>query len=103
MFESHHHSETLVVRIEAGFGFCGRDIADGLKQTAVVEPIDPFQGCEFDHFQAPPRTLAMDHFGLKETNYGLCERVVVTVADTADRRLDPRFGETFGVPDRDIL
>ncbi len=31
------------------------------------------------------------------------QRVVVAVADTSDRRLNARFGETFGVFYRDIL
>jgi hypothetical protein len=29
-------------------GFCGRDVPDRLKQTSVVEPVDPFEGCVFD-------------------------------------------------------
>ncbi len=39
-FESRDHGETVVVRMEAGFGFCGRDVADGLEQASVVEPVD---------------------------------------------------------------
>ena len=48
MFESRDHSETVVVRIEARLGFCGRYVADGFEQAAVVEPVDPFQGGELD-------------------------------------------------------
>ena len=44
----------MVVRIEAGFGFCGRDIADGFEQASVVEPVDPFERGELDRFQAAP-------------------------------------------------
>lgn len=35
-----------------GFGFCGRDIADGLEQTSIIEPIDPFKSGELDGFHA---------------------------------------------------
>jgi hypothetical protein len=28
-----------------------RDVADGLQQPAIVEPVDPFQGGELDGFE----------------------------------------------------
>ena len=28
----------------ARFGFCGRSIADGVERSAVVQPVDPFEG-----------------------------------------------------------
>ena len=34
------------------FGFGRRDVADGLQQPAVVEPVDPFERGELDGFEA---------------------------------------------------
>jgi hypothetical protein len=45
----------------------------------------------------------MDHFGLVEAVDGLGQRVVVGIADAADGRFDPGFGEVLGVADRDVL
>ncbi len=33
------------------FGFGRREVADGLKEPAVVEPVHPFQGRELDGFE----------------------------------------------------
>ena len=33
------------------FGFCGRDITDRSHQAAVIEPVDPFAGCELDSLE----------------------------------------------------
>lgn len=45
----------------------------------------------------------MDHLGLVETVDRLGERVVVTVADAADGRLYPGFGQALGVLDGHVL
>lgn len=45
----------------------------------------------------------MDDLGLVKTVDGLCEGVVVAVADAADRRLDAGLGEPLGVFDGDML
>ena len=45
----------------------------------------------------------MDQLGFVEAVDGLGQRVVVAVADAADGRLDTRFGQAFGVFDRDVL
>ena len=45
----------------------------------------------------------MDDLGLVEAVDGFGERIVVAVADAADGRLDPRFGQALGVFDRDVL
>jgi hypothetical protein len=45
----------------------------------------------------------VDHFGLLQAVDRLGERVVVGIADAADRRFDARAGETFGIADRDEL
>ena len=45
----------------------------------------------------------MDDLGLVETVNRFGESIVITVADAADRRLDPGRGQAFGVLDRDVL
>ena len=45
----------------------------------------------------------MDDFGLEETVDGLGQRVVVGIADAADRAFDPGFGEPLGVANRKVL
>jgi hypothetical protein len=40
--------------VEVGLGFCGRDLPDGLEEAAIVEPVDPFEGCTFHGIEAAP-------------------------------------------------
>jgi hypothetical protein len=49
------------------FSFSGRDVTDGFEQTSMVEPVDPFQGCELDGVKRSPRPTSMDHLGLVKT------------------------------------
>lgn len=56
-----------------------------------------------DGLEGVPRASATEHFGLKEADNAFGERVVVPVADAADRGLDPGLFEAFGVFDRDAL
>ena len=44
MFESGCHGLTGDLGIVARLGFGGRDIADGLEEAPMVEPVHPFQG-----------------------------------------------------------
>jgi hypothetical protein len=44
--------------IVACFGLGGRNVANGLEQAPVVEPVDPFQCGELDSFQIAPRSAA---------------------------------------------
>jgi hypothetical protein len=39
------------------FEFCGRHVADRLKETAVVKPVDPVQRRVLDGVDCPPRSL----------------------------------------------
>jgi hypothetical protein len=91
--------------------FCGRDVANGFEQAPVVEPVYPFERGVFDRFERSPRSPPVDHLGpfdfaqdrLVKAIDGFGQSVVIAVADTADRGLDARFGEAFGVLDRDVL
>lgn len=66
MVESRRHGDVLSLDIVARFGLGGRNVADRLEQVPVIEPVDPFQGGEFDGFQGAPRAAAPDHLGLVE-------------------------------------
>ena len=62
-------------------GFCWRDVADRLQQPAIVEPVDPFQRCELNSFEAPPRPASMDDLGLVEAIDRFGESIVVSVSN----------------------
>jgi hypothetical protein len=61
--ESRRLGDVLGLSIVAYFGPSGRNVADGLEQAPVVEPIYSFQGGELDGLQAGPWSTATDHFG----------------------------------------
>ena len=65
------------------FGFGRRDVADGLEETSVVEPVDPFQRGELDGFEGAPWSASMDDLGLVEAVDRLGQGVVIAVADAA--------------------
>jgi hypothetical protein len=69
----------------------------------MVEPVHPFQGRELDGVEVLPRPTPMDDLGLVEPVDGLGERVVIAVADAADRGLDARFRQPLGVANGDVL
>ena len=58
--ESRHSGEFLGLRIVARLGFGRREVSDRLEQPPVVEPVDPFEGCELDRLKAAPRPAAVD-------------------------------------------
>ena len=91
------------MRIIALLGLGRRDVADRLEEPSVVEPVDPFKRGQLDCFEVSPRPSSVDHLGFVEAVDRLGERVVVGVADAADRRKDAGLGEAFGVADRDVL
>ena len=91
------------MRIVARFGFGRRNISDRLQQSPVIEPVDPFERGELDGLEVPPRPTPPDDLGLLESIDRLGERIVVAVADAADRWLDAGLGEALGVFYRDVL
>ena len=81
------------------FGLGGRDISDRFEQASVVEPVDSFQRCVVDAFQAAPGTAPVNDFGFVGAVDCLRERVVETVADAADGRDEPGLDQAPGVLD----
>ena len=57
----------------------------------------------FDGLERSPRAAPVDRLGLVEAVDRFGQRVVVAVADAADRRIDPGFGQAPGVFDREVL
>src|SRR3954451_6955650 len=86
-----------------GLGLGGRDVADRPEETAIVEPVDPFESGELDRFKAAPGAAPVDHLGFVEAVDGFGEGIVVAVPDTAHRRLHARRGKPLGILDRKIL
>lgn len=86
-----------------GLGFCRWDISDRLEQAAVIEPVDPFKRGVFDCVHGFPWAFPPDDFSLVESIDGFGEGVVITVTDTADRRLEASFCQTLCIPYADIL
>ena len=67
---------TVVVGLELGWWH----VAEFAEQASVVEPVDPFQGGEFEVFEASPGSTVADEFGLVEAVDGFGHGVVVAVA-----------------------
>ena len=93
----------LGLGIVARFGLGGRDIPDWFEQSAVVEPIHPFEGGKLDGFERPPRATPMDDLGLEQANHRLGERIIVGISNATDGGFDTCLGETLGVADADVL
>src|SRR3954470_23627149 len=85
----------LIVIARLGFG--RRQVADGLEQPAVVEPVHPLKRGELHRLKGPPRPASVDHLGLVEAVDRLRERIIKTVADAADRGLDARRSQALGI------
>jgi hypothetical protein len=47
-------------------------VPDRLEESAVVEPVDPFERCELDLLEGSPRTIRTNDLGLGEAVDGLC-------------------------------
>jgi hypothetical protein len=63
----------------------------------MVVPRHPFERGQLDGLLGFPRRAAVDQFGLVQPIDGLSQRVVVTIALAAYRRLNAGFGQAFAV------
>jgi len=75
----------------------------GVSSWVVVEPIDPFESGVLDPIEITPGTTMVNDLGLEQSDDRLGERVVVRVADAADRRLDAGLLQALSVTNREIL
>ena len=71
MCESRGQRRVLGLPIVRRFGLGRRPVPDRLEDPAVVEPVDPLEGCELHCFEAPPRTAGSNHLGLLQPDDGL--------------------------------
>ena len=62
-FESRRHGWLFQYGVVTLLGFGRRDVSDGLQQSAIVEPVHPFQRSEVDALEGAPWPTAMDDFG----------------------------------------
>jgi len=85
---------------EGGLELGRRDMANGLQEPAVVEPVDPLQGGVLDLVNPLPGAALADQLGLVQPDNGLGQGVVEAVAAGTDRGDGAGFGEPFGVADR---
>ena len=103
MFDSGDHSHLVQLFIVPRLGLSGWNIANGLEEAAVVEPVHPFECGEFHCFCIPPRATTVDDLGLEQAVDSFGEGIVVGIADAADGRFDAGLQQALGVFDRDIL
>jgi len=60
----------------------------------MVETVDPFEGGEFNRFEAAPWSAPVNDLGLEKTVDRFGECVVVAVANASDGRLDAWLGRS---------
>ena len=84
MFESRRHGGLLHHGVVAFLGFSGRDVADGLEEPSVVEPVDPFEGGELNRLERAPWPTPVNDFSLVKAVDGFGQSVVIAVADASD-------------------
>ena len=102
MFESGHQGRLTALQIKSLFKFRWRHMADPFQESAVVEPVEPFEGGELDPFKMAPGAALANHPGLVQADDGLGQGIVVGIPDLAHRRLDPGLGQALGVADRQV-
>ena len=103
MVESGRHGLSLVESMIFPFVLGRRHVTDRLEQPPIVEPVNPFQRRVLHGVGGSPGPASVDHFGFVEADDGLGQRVVVGVANAADRGLDAGVGEPLGAADRQVL
>ena len=74
-----------MVGIECLLCFGGRDVSAGLKQSAVVEPIDPFEGFPLDPVDGASWCSPADDLGFVKPVDGLGQGSVIGITDASNR------------------
>jgi hypothetical protein len=92
-----------LLSVECGLELGWWDIADGLQEPTMVEPVDPLQGGVLDVVHPLPGAAPADQLGLVQPDDGLGQGVVIGVADRANRGDRAGLGEPLGVADRQVL
>jgi hypothetical protein len=65
LFESGLFGQGLLTIVHV-FQFCRGNVADGLKEPTVIEPVDPLQRGELHVFEGLPGAALSDELGLEK-------------------------------------
>ena len=68
-----------------------------------VVPTDPLQGFPLDPGHGFPRAEELDDLGPEQADDAFRQGIVTTVANAADRGVNPGLRQTFGIADCEIL
>jgi hypothetical protein len=88
---------------ECGLELGWRDIANGLQEPAVVEPVHPLQGGVLDLIKAPPGAALADQLSLVQPNDRLGQGIVIGVPAGTHRGDRAGLGQAFGVANGQVL
>lgn len=94
---------TSVLPVVQRFELCWRDVANRTHQTFKVESVYPLQRSQLELLNASPGSEVVNEFSLVQSVDALGQGVVVGIADTSHRRIDPRFLQPLRVGYRDVL
>lgn len=68
------------------FDACWGAVVESFVEPGRVPPVDPAHRGKFDLADGLPGPLGVDQLRLVEAVHRLCQRVIVAIADGADRR-----------------
>ena len=85
MFESGGHRRFFKLSIIHRFIFSWRDVSNRFEKPAIIEPVDPFQGCVLHILDVLPRTALTNDFRFVKTIDRFSQGIVIRVSNTADR------------------
>ena len=95
-----HYSQRAIVK---SLEFHWRHISAVFIQAPVVEPVQVGRRFRLNVIRIPPWPPRLDQLRLIQTIDRFGQRIVMRVADSADRRINPGFEETLGETNRRIL
>src|SRR6266568_2147926 len=93
----------VVLTVPSSFVLDRRDVSDRAVQPDRVVPVDPGDDRGLELMTRTPRAVQMYQLGLERSVECLGHRVVIGVADGADRCCDACFDETLTVTQARVL
>lgn len=97
------HIEIDVGINEVPLCFGWRDVSDASEQAPIIEPVHPSQRFPFHRVRRFPRAQPVDDLCFEQPDDRLGQGIILAVSDGADRWLEARLGQPFGVAQRQIL
>lgn len=80
-----------------------RNVVQGAVEPVVVEPVHPGQRCEFEVLDGAPGAVGPDALELVEPDQRLGLRVVIRLADAADRGEGAGVLQPAGAPETEVM